>query len=83
VIIAVIDNGKGFSPPQRMGDMAKDGKQGLAGMEERAHLVGGTLVIQSHPGYGSMVTLELQVQEKGQYRFLVPAAVVTGLTGYL
>ncbi|HEY90453.1 MAG TPA: PAS domain S-box protein [Dehalococcoidia bacterium] len=61
VIIAVNDNGKGFSPPQRMGDMAKDGKLGLAGMEERARLVGGTLVIQSHPGYGSMVTLELPV----------------------
>ena len=61
VRITITDNGKGFSPPQRMGDMAKYGKLGLAGMEERARLVGGTLVIQSQPGSGSTVILELPV----------------------
>ncbi len=66
-----------------MDNIAKDGKQGLAGMEECARLVGGTLVIQSHPGYGIMVTPGLPVQRTGKITFPVPATVVTGLTGYL
>ena len=57
--ITVSDNGNGFTPPQMIGDLAKDGKLGLAGMEERARLVDGTLTVQSQPGKGSSVTVEL------------------------
>ena len=59
VRISVTDNGKGFNLPQRMGDLAKYGRLGLAGMEERAGLVGGTLTVQSQPGVGSTVSVEL------------------------
>jgi PAS domain S-box-containing protein len=59
VRISVTDNGKGFNLPQRMGDLAKYGRLGLAGMEERASLVGGTLKVQSQPGVGSTVSIEL------------------------
>ncbi len=59
VRISVTDNGKGFNLPQRMGDLAKDGRLGLAGMEERASLVGGTITVQSQPGTGSTVSVEL------------------------
>jgi PAS domain S-box-containing protein len=56
--ITVNDNGKGFQVPQKMSDLAKQDKLGLAGMQERAQLVGGTLTVQSQPGKGTTVTVE-------------------------
>jgi two-component system sensor histidine kinase DegS len=57
--ITVSDNGKGFQLPENIGDLAKDGKLGLAGMQERAQLVGGTLTVQSQPDKGTSITVEL------------------------
>jgi len=57
--ITISDNGKGFNLPENIGDMAKDGKLGLAGMQERAQLVGGTLTVQSEPDKGTSITVEL------------------------
>jgi PAS domain S-box-containing protein len=57
--IIVSDNGKGFNLPQTIDVLAKDGKLGLAGMQERARLIGGTLTVQSQPGKGSIITVEL------------------------
>jgi len=55
--IIVSDNGKGFNLPKTMGDLARDGKLGLAGMQERAQLLDGTLTVQSEPGRGTTVTV--------------------------
>jgi two-component system sensor histidine kinase DegS len=57
--ITVSDNGKGFNVPLKIGDMAKDGKLGLTGMQERAQLVGGTLTIHSSMGEGTAVIVEI------------------------
>ena len=57
--IAVSDNGKGFSLPRTIGNLAKDGKLGLAGMQERAQLIGATLTIESQLGKGCTITAEL------------------------
>jgi PAS domain S-box-containing protein len=57
--ITVTDNGRGFDPPGNLGDMTKNGKLGLVGMQERAQLVGGKLIIQSQPGQGSSITVEV------------------------
>ncbi len=57
--ITVSDNGKGFTLPEKMGDLPRNGKLGLAGMEERARLLGGVLTIESHPGEGTSVTIEI------------------------
>jgi len=57
--VTVSDNGKGFKLPQTIGDLARDGKLGLAGMQERARLLGGSLTVQSKPGRGSTITVEL------------------------
>jgi len=57
--ITLRDNGKGFSLPDKIGDLARVGKLGLAGMQERAKLIGGTLSIQSEPGKGTAITIEL------------------------
>jgi two-component system sensor histidine kinase DegS len=57
--ITVSDNGKGFDLPRTIGDLARYGKLGLAGMQERAQLVGATLAVDSQPGKGSTVTIEV------------------------
>jgi len=57
--LAVRDNGKGFEVPRSMADLANVGKLGLAGMEERARLVGGKLTLESEPGKGTTVTVEV------------------------
>ncbi|HXA52956.1 MAG TPA: sensor histidine kinase [Candidatus Acidoferrum sp.] len=54
--LRVCDNGTGFSPELAMG---KPLSFGLAGMRERAALLGGTLAVRSIPGKGATVTLEL------------------------
>lgn len=56
--ITVSDNGKGFRIPERMVDYARDGKLGLAGMQERAQLIGGTLKVSSREGKGTDVVIE-------------------------
>jgi PAS domain S-box-containing protein len=58
--VTVSDNGQGFKLPDKVGDLAKFGKLGLAGMQERAQLVGGTLAVQSAPGKGTTLTVEAQ-----------------------
>jgi signal transduction histidine kinase len=50
VRLAVTDDGTGFS----MENVAPD-RQGLIGMQERAHLLGGHLEICSNPGEGTQV----------------------------
>jgi PAS domain S-box-containing protein len=56
--ITVADNGKGFAFSGQVGDLAKHGKLGLTGMQERVQLVGGTLAVQSQPGKGTTITIE-------------------------
>jgi len=59
--ITVSDNGKGFAFPEKIGDLARDGKLGLAGMQERVQLIGGTLTVQSQPDKGTSITVESPV----------------------
>lgn len=54
--LSVYDNGAGFDPELAMG---KPLSFGLAGMRERAALLGGTLAVRSVPGKGATVTLDL------------------------
>ena len=56
--ISINDNGKGFTLAGKVGDLAKQGKLGLAGMQERAQLIGGTISVQSEPGKGTTITVE-------------------------
>ena len=59
--ISVIDNGKGFKLLGSLVDLARTGRLGLAGMEERARLLGGSLRLESEPGKGTTVIVEAPV----------------------
>jgi signal transduction histidine kinase len=55
VRINVRDNGIGFDLDQAKQTRTSRPSLGLAGMEERAALLGGTVIVQSRPGYGTEV----------------------------
>lgn len=62
--LTVADNGCGFDaqgdPAQgNPGDPAARGRLGIIGMSERAQLIGGVIAVQSAPGRGTMVRLEI------------------------
>lgn len=59
VRLKISDNGQGFELPKVTNDLARSGKLGLTGMEERARLIGGTLTIWSKPGKGTTLVLEV------------------------
>ncbi|KTB48257.1 PAS domain S-box [Dehalogenimonas alkenigignens] len=61
-VVSIADNGKGFSVPLRISDLAAGGKLGLAGMQERAQLIGGHVDLKSDPGHGAVVTVEVPNQ---------------------
>jgi signal transduction histidine kinase len=53
--LVVEDNGKGFEQSDRTGP-SRHGGLGMYGMEERAELLGGSLMVESEPGNGTRVT---------------------------
>jgi signal transduction histidine kinase len=55
VRISVFDNGTGFDVALVQQQRTGRPTLGLAGMEERAALLGGTLTVQSRPGHGTQV----------------------------
>jgi len=59
--ITVADNGVGFQLSESVGDLTRAGKLGLAGMQERARLLGGSLSVQSEPGKGTTIVVKVPV----------------------
>jgi signal transduction histidine kinase len=59
--MSIRDNGTGFRLPNRPGDLASLGKLGLVGMYERSKYLGGILTLNSKPGGGTQVVVEVQV----------------------
>ncbi len=59
VVVAVMDNGRGFDLQALMGSGDTSARLGLFGMEERAALVGGRLSIRSHVGEGTEVSVQI------------------------
>lgn len=59
--MTITDNGKGFLTSGLSGDLAREGKLGVLGMEERARLIGGDLQIKSKPGKGTTVFAETPI----------------------
>ena len=59
--VSVSDNGKGFQLSGSLVDLVHTGKLGLAGMEERARLLNGSIKIESEPGKGTTVMVEIPI----------------------
>jgi signal transduction histidine kinase len=59
--ISIVDNGKGFKPVGDWGELSREGRLGLMGMKERAHLLGGNITIKSETNRGTNVLIELPV----------------------
>jgi len=62
VRVQVQDHGKGFEPPARITELASGGHYGLLGMHERAQLVGAQLSLDSAPGGGTRISVELPLR---------------------
>jgi len=59
VKLTISDNGRGFELSGGVDDFPRSGKLGLAGMQERAQLLGGTLEVKSTPGKGTTLIVEV------------------------
>jgi signal transduction histidine kinase len=65
-LVAVIeDDGKGFDVNRVMAS-AHEKKLGLFGMQERAFLIGGEFTIESQPGAGTTIFLEVPLKSIGE-----------------
>lgn len=67
IVAAVRDDGIGFDPARR--ERAEMPRFGLAIMRERAEGIGGSLEIDSRPGEGTTVRVELPTSESGMGSF--------------
>jgi len=65
LFLEVSDQGRGFEPPPLSGPHATESHEhiGLRGMRERAALVGGKLFVESRPGEGTRVRVEVPTYE--------------------
>lgn len=57
--MSVSDNGRGFEATVPLAQLAREGKLGLVGINERVHLLGGTSKIESCIGKGTIVKIEI------------------------
>jgi len=57
--LSVVDDGVGFTLPQRPDLLTRAGHFGLVGMQERAAQLGGILRVHTAPGEGTRVTVRL------------------------
>lgn len=58
--LTIEDDGRGFDPDADM----PQGHFGIIGMRERAHAIGASLVVESDPGHGTIVSVALPLRAK-------------------
>jgi signal transduction histidine kinase len=64
VVAIVEDDGRGFDVPATLAGAGEGQRLGLFGMQERAALVGGRLTLESAPGQGTTVFVEIPLGVK-------------------
>jgi PAS domain S-box-containing protein len=57
--VTVSDGGTGFELPESMSELPRRGKLGLMGIQERVWLLGGTLRLNTAPGKGTTIQVEV------------------------
>ncbi|MEW6158665.1 MAG: two-component regulator propeller domain-containing protein [Verrucomicrobiota bacterium] len=60
--VVVSDDGKGFNPAELVNGQVRSG-MGLHGIEERVHLIGGRLEVDSSPGAGTTLRISIPIRE--------------------
>jgi signal transduction histidine kinase len=63
LVLSVRDDGQGFEAPDLPDALARQGRFGLMGIQERAMLYGGQMALHSAPGEGTDVTVQLPYPE--------------------
>lgn len=76
IILTVHDNGRGFEVPEAMTDFASSGSFGMMGLQERAQLFSGNVVVQSEPTNGTTIHLVIPRQSKLS-QLEIPVPLVT------
>ncbi len=64
VKLTIRDDGCGFNPPANRDQFAREGHFGLLGFYERADLLGARLEIQTAPGQGCQIQLEINTHQQ-------------------
>ena len=64
VVALIEDDGTGFDAAQLDGPGALERGVGLTGMRERTRSIGGTVTIESRPGHGTRLLIEIPVSEQ-------------------
>jgi two-component system sensor histidine kinase DegS len=58
--MTIQDNGKGFATPKKISSLAANDKLGLIGIHERSDFIGGKFRINSSPGKGTTLSVEVK-----------------------
>jgi len=61
--LEVRDDGSGFVEPRNMGDLANGGHSGLLKMRERIEAIRGTFLLESQPGQGTRIIVDVPLPE--------------------
>ena len=61
LVLEVWDNGVGFTVPANWAPLLRERRFGLAGMSERARMIGATFHVASSPGHGTRVAVRWRV----------------------
>ncbi len=62
--LLVRDDGRGFVVPKRRVELVRSGHFGLAGIAERIEALNGTVSIESNPGQGTKIQVEIPIEEE-------------------
>jgi two-component system, NarL family, sensor histidine kinase DegS len=57
--LVIRDNGRGFTLPDKLGNLVTEGKLGLIGIQERIRSLGGVLELDSSPSAGTCLTIDI------------------------
>lgn len=67
LMLHITDDGKGFEVPTDIQSLTHNNHFGLTGMQERIHLLEGTYRIESAPGQGTTIQVNIPVRGQHQY----------------